>query len=89
MNNARVEQVGEPQNVYDQPKSPFVIEFLGNVNRFAAGVGAAPTKNRDLLYVRPHDVDKSSRMAATDTRFPRASSMSSRPAVPVGSLSSG
>ena len=57
MNNARVEQVGEPQNVYDQPKSPFVIEFLGNVNRFAAGVGAAPTKNRDLLYVRPHDVD--------------------------------
>ncbi len=33
MNNARIEQVGTPQEVYDHPKSPFVYQFLGNVNR--------------------------------------------------------
>jgi sulfate/thiosulfate transport system ATP-binding protein len=58
MNNARIEQVGDPQTVYDQPASPFVIEFLGNVNRLAAG-GAAATRQPgvDTLYVRPQDVD--------------------------------
>ncbi|MBL9158450.1 MAG: TOBE-like domain-containing protein [Verrucomicrobiales bacterium] len=61
MNNARIAQVGEPQSVYDHPSSPFVIEFLGNVNRFTAGV-TPPAKGRaregkDVLYVRPHDVD--------------------------------
>ncbi len=59
MNNARIEQVGDPQTVYDRPVSPFVIEFLGNVNRFVSGSGrplpdGAP---RDVLYVRPHDVE--------------------------------
>ncbi len=58
MNNARIEQVGEPQSVYDRPASPFVIEFLGNVNRFVAGVGDRPkSKEPDVLYVRPHDVE--------------------------------
>src|ERR1700710_378452 len=32
MNQARVEQVGTPQEVYDRPASPFVYQFLGNVN---------------------------------------------------------
>lgn len=59
MNNAKIEQVGDPQTVYDRPVSPFVIEFLGNVNRFVAGVGTTPPKdrNKDVLYVRPHDVE--------------------------------
>jgi len=57
MNNARIEQVGTPQEVYDNPKSPFVIEFLGNVNRFRAGVSGHPTPEAGILYVRPHDVE--------------------------------
>jgi len=61
MNNARIAQVGEPQAVYDHPVSPFVIEFLGNVNRFTAGVSkpskARATEGKSILYVRPHDVD--------------------------------
>jgi sulfate/thiosulfate transport system ATP-binding protein len=61
MNNSRIAQVGDPQYVYDHPASPFVIEFLGNVNRFTAGVGTsvlpAEAKNKDVLYVRPHDVE--------------------------------
>ncbi len=57
MNNAKIEQVGTPQQVYDRPASPFVIEFLGNVNRFS-GVGhPLPGAGGDTLYVRPHDVD--------------------------------
>ncbi len=58
MNNAKIEQTGDPQSVYDRPVSPFVIEFLGNVNRFTAGVtGKRDEKARDVLYVRPHDVE--------------------------------
>jgi sulfate transport system ATP-binding protein len=57
MNNARIEQIGHPQEVYDRPVSPFVIEFLGNVNRLAAGSGKLHSPGSDVLYVRPHDVD--------------------------------
>ena len=57
MNNAKIEQVGSPQDVYDRPASPFVIEFLGNVNRFAALGHPLPGAAQDVLYVRPHDVD--------------------------------
>jgi sulfate transport system ATP-binding protein len=49
MRNARVEQVGAPQEVYDKPRSPFVYEFLGNVNKLdEAG------KSR---YLRPHEIE--------------------------------
>lgn len=57
MNNARIEQIGDPQEVYDRPSSPFVIEFLGNVNRFAGGLSGTKQGGGDALYVRPHDVD--------------------------------
>jgi sulfate/thiosulfate transport system ATP-binding protein len=30
----RIEQVGTPQSVYDNPANPFVFSFLGNVNLF-------------------------------------------------------
>jgi len=64
MNQAKVEQVGTPQQVYDRPASPFVYQFLGNVNvlrarAFAPSAGAAgPMLVRDgRLYVRPHDIE--------------------------------
>ncbi|MEA3395732.1 MAG: sulfate ABC transporter ATP-binding protein [Pseudomonadota bacterium] len=34
MNGGRVEQIGSPQQVWDQPASPFVYGFLGDVNLF-------------------------------------------------------
>ena len=34
MNHGRVEQVGTPQQVWDQPANPFVYGFLGDVNLF-------------------------------------------------------
>lgn len=33
MNRGRIEQVGTPQQVWQQPASPFVFSFLGQVNR--------------------------------------------------------
>jgi sulfate/thiosulfate transport system ATP-binding protein len=49
MRNARVEQVGDPQSIYDQPRSPFVYEFLGNVNKLDS--------HPEPRYVRPHEID--------------------------------
>ena len=34
MNEGRIEQIGTPDEVYEQPASPFVYEFLGKVNLF-------------------------------------------------------
>jgi sulfate transport system ATP-binding protein len=65
MNNARVEQVGTPQEVYDRPASPFVYQFLGNVNVLAAQAltasGLPPARAATIeadgqVYVRPHDI---------------------------------
>jgi sulfate transport system ATP-binding protein len=50
MRNARVEQVGDPQTIYDHPRSPFVYEFLGNVNKLADDRG-------ETNYVRPHEIE--------------------------------
>jgi sulfate transport system ATP-binding protein len=33
MNHGSIEQVGTPEEVYNAPATPFVYEFLGNVNR--------------------------------------------------------
>jgi len=66
MNNARVEQVGSPQEVYDRPVSPFVYQFLGNVNvlraQALAEAGAHQARATTLqadghVYVRPHDIE--------------------------------
>jgi sulfate transport system ATP-binding protein len=57
LNEGRIEQIGNPQDVYDKPASPFVIEFLGNVNRFRAGLAAPSDESKGVLYVRPHDVE--------------------------------
>jgi sulfate transport system ATP-binding protein len=44
MDNARIEQVGGPRELYDRPANPFVMGFLGPVARF------------DRSLVRPHDI---------------------------------
>lgn len=34
MNEGKIEQIGTPDEVYEHPNSPFVYDFLGNVNLF-------------------------------------------------------
>ena len=54
MNQGRIEQDGAPDEVYDHPASPFVLQFLGDVNLFR-GPGAAQGDAR-TEYVRPHEL---------------------------------
>lgn len=72
MNEGKIEQIGTPEEVYENPISPFVYHFLGNVNLFKgrlhngklqhAGFEVdapefAGTENREAVgYVRPHDI---------------------------------
>lgn len=44
MNHARVEQVGNPEELYDHPVSEFVMSFIGQVNKIGD------------TFIRPHDV---------------------------------
>jgi len=46
MRNARIEQTGAPQDIYDEPRTSFVYEFLGEVNKLEDG-----------RYVRPHEIE--------------------------------
>src|SRR5439155_16134062 len=73
MGGGRVEQVGTPKKVFDQPASPFVMNFLGNVNVFHGRVqgGRAILGGLELeypdyphdearpvrAYIRPHELD--------------------------------
>ncbi len=34
MNNGAMEQIGTPQEIYENPASPFVADFIGTVNQF-------------------------------------------------------
>ena len=51
LNKGRIEQVGTPEEVYDHPATPFVLEFLGQVNRLPP----APGETGDS-YARPHEI---------------------------------
>ncbi len=45
MNRGRIEQVGGPRELYEQPANEFVMRFVGPVNQL------------DGAFVRPHDVE--------------------------------
>ena len=65
MNHGKIEQIGTPDEVYSNPASPFVYQFLGNVNVFHSRVhgGFAEVERNDEVtdkstaFVRPHDID--------------------------------
>ena len=44
MNQGRVEQEGTPSEVYSKPASPFVLNFLGNVNLFRGRIEQGKVK---------------------------------------------
>jgi len=65
MNQAKIEQIGSPQEVYDRPATPFVYQFLGNVNVLPASVlsatrapfSPATVQSNGKVFVRPHDIE--------------------------------
>ena len=72
LREGRIEQIGTPAEIYDHPATPFVYDFLGNVNAFpgkvrdgaveiGAGKFAAPEiagekEASATAFVRPHDI---------------------------------
>jgi sulfate transport system ATP-binding protein len=59
MNHGRVEQIGTPDEVYEHPATPFVVEFLGHVNRLPI-----PDESGDDAFVRPYEIAVLPRAAA-------------------------
>jgi sulfate transport system ATP-binding protein len=67
-----IEQIGTPEEIYDNPASPFVYDFLGNVNlfsgrahdgaviigdtEFAVPATAGEADTPAVAFVRPHDI---------------------------------
>jgi sulfate transport system ATP-binding protein len=45
MNHGRIEQVGKPQDLYENPANEFVMSFIGPVNKLGD------------TFVRPHDIE--------------------------------
>ena len=60
LNHGKVEQAGDPDEVYERPSNPFVYDFLGHVNIIPGHVRSnypqPDLESRDLIFVRPHDV---------------------------------
>ncbi len=75
MNQGQVEQIGAPDDVYEHPATPFVYQFLGDVNLFHGRVDEGWAKigetdirlpeidhdqaERALFFVRPHEIEVS------------------------------
>jgi sulfate transport system ATP-binding protein len=73
MNRGRIEQIGSPWEIYNEPKTSFAYSFIGNVNEFRGKVeGDYVRVGGDLLphggsklgdgqpvvaYARPHDTE--------------------------------
>ena len=72
LRDGRIEQIGTPEEIYDKPASPFVYDFLGNVNLFSGRVkdgamviggtafatpdAAGEADSDAVAFVRPHDI---------------------------------
>src|SRR5450631_97729 len=59
MNKGKIEQIGTPDEVYASPATPFVYQFIGNVNLFNSRDHAPWTQQHGdaVAYVRPHDIE--------------------------------
>jgi sulfate transport system ATP-binding protein len=73
MNKGKIEQAGTPDQVYENPATPFVLNFLGNVNLFHGRISqgqahlsglqvhsngyAGADDTPAVAYVRSHDIE--------------------------------
>lgn len=61
MNNGKIEQVGTPADIYDHPATPFVMNFIGQVNVLSSSAklfqenGIQPQQKE--VFIRPHDLE--------------------------------
>ena len=63
MHQGRVEQVGTPAEVYARPATPFVYDFLGDVNLFHARVEEGKAYVGTMAFDAPADEGREARLA--------------------------
>ncbi|MEO5957142.1 MAG: sulfate ABC transporter ATP-binding protein [Nitrospiraceae bacterium] len=67
LHQGRIEQIGTPDEVYEHPATPFVYQFLGDVNVFHGRIAQDGTQQErtdssdehEVTFVRPHDLELS------------------------------
>jgi sulfate transport system ATP-binding protein len=75
LNQGHIEQTGTPEEVYENPATPFVYQFLGDVNVFHGRISqdrpshegayeqplaeADASGEHEVTFVRPHDLELS------------------------------
>jgi sulfate transport system ATP-binding protein len=73
LNKGRIEQIGTPREIYDEPATSFAYSFIGAVNKFRGRVeggnvrigedyiplsGARVSEGQDVIaYARPHEIE--------------------------------
>jgi sulfate transport system ATP-binding protein len=62
MSNGKIEQVGTPEEVYENPATPFVMNFIGAVNVLSPDhtwqIHSQPVSpSAGEVFLRPHDID--------------------------------
>ncbi|GHU76394.1 ABC transporter ATP-binding protein [Clostridia bacterium] len=58
MNNAVVEQIGTPREIYERPSTPFVANFIGTMNFYKSGGG--------IRAIRPENIELTERTKQYD-----------------------
>ncbi|CAN1211808.1 TOBE-like domain-containing protein [Tumidithrix helvetica PCC 7403] len=60
MNKGKIEQIGSPADVYDNPATSFVMSFIGPVNIVPAhnqiAANSNNNSNQDHVFIRPRDI---------------------------------
>jgi sulfate transport system ATP-binding protein len=85
MGQGRIEQVGTPADIYTNPATPFVFEFLGSGNRLPCrivdgraelpGITVDPAFRPSIMtgegmaYIRPHDIEIAPSRGSGEVRF--------------------
>jgi len=82
MNNGRIEQVGEIEDIFKRPNSAFVADFVGMKNLFSAEfrgtkalvsgleieLGVTPVNSHGYIAIRPEDIVISRRRFSSSMR---------------------
>jgi len=67
-NRGRIEQVGTPREIYEQPATRFSAEFVGDSNIVERRDSDTPSHERGVFSLRPEKVHLSTRESATGGR---------------------
>ncbi len=60
MNKGQIEQIGNAEEIYEQPATPFVMKFVGQVNIVPSNASLLKNNFNHLsekeVFIRPHDI---------------------------------